>query len=178
MMRVSAVVVCLVTVAIATPTAQVPTREEALAAVYPAATIRAEQLFLTEAQQTRAAALAGVELPSLLVARYIATRNGAAVGRAYVDTHTVRTKRQSLLIALNGDGKVVRVEITAFLEPSEFRAPEIWLRQYREKALSDALQVNRAIRPLAGATLTTRAVNAAVRRSLATDAVLHGGEAP
>jgi hypothetical protein len=84
----------------------------------------------------------------------------------------VRTKKESLLISLDGRGRVVRLDVTAFLEPSEFRAPEAWLRQYRGRALEDGLTVNRAIRPIAGATLTARAANDAVRRVLAIDAIL------
>lgn len=155
--------------------AQASSREEALAAVYPGAQIRAEQLFLTPAQQQQAAARAGSELSTALIARYIATIGANVVGRAYVDTHTVRTKRESLLIALDAQGKVSRVEVTAFLEPQEYKAPDGWLRQYRGRELSDGLAVNRAIRPLAGATLTTRATNAAVRRVLAIDAILGAG---
>lgn len=172
MPRIAALLIVLVLAPAALCLAQALSREEALAAVYPGAQIRAEQLFLTPAQQKQAAARAGSELPSALIARYLATIGTNLVGRAYVDTHTVRTKRESLLIALDAHGKVTRIEVTAFLEPPEYKAPELWLRQYRGRELGDGLAVNRAIRPLAGATLTTRATNAAVRRVLAIDAVL------
>jgi uncharacterized glyoxalase superfamily metalloenzyme YdcJ len=155
--------------------AQAVSREEALAAVYPGASIRAEQVFLTTTQMQQAATRAGEAIPSALVARYLAVKGTDVIGRAYVDTHTVRTKRESLLIALGADGRVARIEVTAFLEPPEYRAPDIWLRQYRGRALESDLTVNRAIRPLAGATLTGRATNAAVRRVLAIDAVLSTG---
>jgi hypothetical protein len=147
-------------------------REEALAAVYPGATIVAERVFLTAAQQKQVAARAHGDAPSALVARYIATRDGKVVGRAYVDTHTVRTKKESLLIALDENGRVRRVDVTAFMEPAEYQASEAWLRQYRERALTDDVAVDRSIRPIAGATLTARATNAAVRRVLAIDEAL------
>ena len=148
------------------------TREEALAAVYPGASIRAERVFLTPAQQKEALTLADADVASALVARYIASRDGKVVGRAYVDTHVVRTKKESLLVSLDQDGKVVRVDVTAFFEPTEYRASEAWLRQYRDRTLTDDVAVNRAIRPIAGATLTARAANDAVRRVLAIDSVL------
>jgi hypothetical protein len=151
------------------------TRAEALALAFPGATIRAEQLFMTPEQQKRAAAAGGVEVSSALVARYVATKDGQALGRAYVDTSTVRTKKETLLISLDAAGRVKRIDVTAFLEPAEYQAPDAWLRQYRDRALSDELGVNRAIRPIAGATLTARAVNAAVRRVLAIDQVLQEG---
>src|SRR5687768_6567639 len=152
--------------------AQGITREEALSHVYPGADIRAEQIFLTPGQVTQVAKRAGTDPASALVARYVATRGGQVVGRAYVDTHTVRTKRESLLVALDAGGRVIRVDVTAFLEPAEFRAPAPWLGQFRGRALDDDLAVNRAIRPIAGATLTARAANNAVRRVLAIDELL------
>jgi hypothetical protein len=152
--------------------AQGITREEALAAVYPRATIRAEQVFLTDAERKQAAAQAHGEIPSALVARYIAAEDNRVIGRAYIDTHTVRTKRETLLISLDASGRVKRVDVTAFLEPGEYRAPEAWLRQYSNRVLDDELGLQRAIRPIAGATMTARAATAAVRRALAIDAVL------
>ena len=148
------------------------TREEALAAVYPEAVVDAERVFLTTDQTQRAAVLSGEELPSALVARYVAQRGGEIVGRAYVDTHIVRTKRESLLISLDSEGRVRRIDVTAFLEPREYRAPERWLRQYDSKPLDDDLALQRLIRPIAGATLTAVAANKAVRRVLAIDRVL------
>lgn len=152
--------------------AQGLSREEALAAVYDGADIRAEQLFLTPAQLEQVATRAGTDPASAIVARYLAARNGEIVGRAYIDTHTVRTKRESLLISLDAQGRVLRIDVTAFLEPPEFRAPVPWLGQYRGRALDDDLGINRAIRPIAGATLTARAANSAVRRVLAIDEIL------
>ena len=72
------------------------------------------------------------------------------VGRAYVDTHIVRTKRESLLVALDAGGRVIRVDVTAFLEPAEFRAPQHGSASTVGASLDDDLAVNRAIRPIAG----------------------------
>ncbi len=152
--------------------AQGLSREEALAATYADADIRAEQVFLTPAQLKQVAIRAGTDPISALVGRYLAARHGQIIGRAYVDTHTVRTKKESLLISLDAQGRLIRVDVTAFLEPPEYRAPEPWLGQYRGRALDDDLGINRAIRPIAGATLTARAANNAVRRVLAIDEIL------
>ena len=150
-------------------------RQEALNGVYPGAAIRAEQVFLTPQQQKQVLGQGDADVPSALVARYIATKDGKVLGRAYVDTHTVRTKKESLLISLDDKGQVLRIDVTAFNEPPEYRASEAWLRQYRGKSLSEDLAINRAIRPIAGATLTARETNNAVRRVLAIDAVLERG---
>jgi electron transport complex protein RnfG len=152
--------------------ASVLTREEALALAYPGATFAAERVFLTAAEQKQAEEAAGQRLASALLARYVATKDGNAIGRAYIDTHIVRTKKETLLISLDPAGAVKRVDVTAFLEPPEYAAPPAFLNQYPGRTLSGDLRLHRAIRPIAGATLTAGAVTEAVRRVLAIDRVL------
>lgn len=148
------------------------TREQALAAAFPGAEIKAERMFLTEAELKDAGELAGGPIPSALIARYTALKEGRELGRAYVDTHIIRTKRESLLIILSAGGALRRIEVTAFLEPQEYLAPPGWYAQYNEKQLTRELHIQREIRPLAGATLTASATNQAARRILAIDQVL------
>ena len=152
-------------------------REEALAAVFPGTEIEAGRVFLTDEQAERIAALSRTDVKSKIYARYVARRGGAVVGRAYIDTHVVRTKRESLLVSLEADGRVRRIDVTAFLEPPEYIPSEPWRRQYYDQPLSDDIAVQRLIRPIAGATLTTGAVNGAVRRVLALDHVLQADAA-
>ena len=157
----------------ATPQAtDLATRDEALRSVYPNAQFKSERVFLTAAQLERARAESGQEIASPLIARYLVRRDGRPAGRAYVDTHVVRTKKESLLICLDQAGLVKRIEVTAFLEPPEYRASAPFYAQYAGRTLSQDLQLNRAIRPIAGATLTVRSANEAVRRVLAIDRVL------
>ena len=170
-----AVIVVLLASLTAATHAQRLSRDEALAEVYSDARIEAERVFLTATQEADAAAIARETLPSALVGRYVATRDGRVVGRAYVDTHQVRSKRESLLISLDAEGQLLRIDVTAFEEPAEYFAPLAWLRQFQGRTLDDDLAINRAIRPIAGATLTARATTAAVRRALAIDQVLTRG---
>lgn len=148
------------------------TREEALAAVFPEATVVSERVFLTDTQIKRVTELSSGDVYAKLYARYIATRSGVVVGRAYVDTHEVRTKKQSLLVSLDKNGRVRRIDVTVFLEPPEYIATPSWMRQFDNKALDRDLAIQRLIRPIAGATLTAQAVNQAVRRVMAIDQVL------
>ena len=148
------------------------TREEALASVFPDATAAAERIFLTDEQAERIETIARVDLDSKLYARYIVSRRGVVVGRAYVDTHQVRTKNESLLVSLDASGRVQRIDVTAFLEPPEYIAGPSWMRQFHGKPLDEDLAIQRAIRPIAGAALTAQAVSRAVRRVMAIDQVL------
>ncbi|MGH9159841.1 MAG: FMN-binding protein [Vicinamibacteraceae bacterium] len=179
MRKLVAIFVLLTTVGgVARVTAQSTiTRDEALKLAFPGAAITSATVFLTEAQQARAAKLAGETLPSPLVARYVARVEGRVIGRAYVDTHVVRTKRESLLISLDASGRVTRIDVTAFLEPPEYQAPPRWLEQFDNRSLGPDLSLQRSIRVITGATLTAMATNAAVRRVLAIDQVLEAGEA-
>jgi hypothetical protein len=152
--------------------AQNLSREEVLKLVYPGTTVKTEYVFLTEDQQLQATEHSGVDVPSALIARYLVSKDSEIVGKAYIDTHTVRTKKETLLIALNTAGEVLQIEVTAFLEPQEYLAPDAWLRQYEGRALNQDLAIHRTIRPIAGATLTAQATNEAVRRILAIDEIL------
>lgn len=147
-------------------------RDEALALAFPGAVTTPERVFLTEPQMKAAAERAGAAIPSALVGRYVATKDGVTIGRAYVDTHVVRTKKETVLVSLDPSGRVKRVDVIAMLEPLEYRAPPPFLSQFTGRQLQDDLRLQRAIRPIAGATLTAHAVTDAVRRVLAIDAVL------
>jgi electron transport complex protein RnfG len=162
-------------IAVAGPCLAQVSRDQALASVFPDAEVRAERVFLTSTQRQQAGKLAGVDIPTSLIARYVAIRDGKVIGRAYVDTHNVRTKNESLLISLDERGRVKRIEVTAFLEPPEYQASRAWYDQYVGKNLTDDLRLHRAIRPLAGASLTAKATTEATRRVLAIDEILQSG---
>jgi len=55
----------------------------------------------------------------------------------------------------------------AFHEPEEYLPTERWLRQFDHKSLRPELQVQKDIRGIAGATLSSQAVTNAVRSVLA-----------
>jgi hypothetical protein len=149
-----------------------PSREEILQSVYPGTMQAAERIFLTEVETIKVKELTGKELPSPLIALYRVRRGDTVVGRAYVDTHVIRTKRESLLVCLDAKGQVKRVEVTAFLEPPEYKLSERWYEQYEKKSLESDLRLGQSIRSVAGATLTSRAAADAIRRVLAIDSVV------
>ena len=103
--------------------------------------------------------------------------DGKCVGTAYFDTRKVRTKAQTLMIALDAAGKVKRIEVLRFDEPREYRAPAKWMAQFPGKSLSGTLKIKGEIRNLTGATLTARATLDAVREALAVHQVLEAERA-
>ena len=148
------------------------TRSEALAAVYPGATVTRDRVILTREQMAAVAALARVGMQGRIFPRYVARRDDAVVGRAYIDTHTPKTERQSLLISLDTEGRIKRVDVTVFFEPAQYMAPQNWLRQFDGEVLHEELAIRRGIRRIAGSSFTGRAISNAVRRVLALDQVL------
>ena len=68
---------------------------------------------------------------------------------------------------------MLRVEVVAFREPTEYMAKPAWITQFQGKALDQDLKLNRSIRPLSGATLTAHALTDAARRCLALHQVLY-----
>lgn len=152
--------------------ARMITREEALNAAFPGAQIAQSMIFLTDTEVKEASRLAGTAMESALVAKYSATIGGKTAGAGYLDTHVVRTKKESLLLIIDAQGKLLRVEVVAFLEPPDYQPQDRWYRQFDGRLLNDDLALNRGIHPVTGATLTARATTDAARRALAIDQVL------
>jgi Na+-translocating ferredoxin:NAD+ oxidoreductase RnfG subunit len=147
--------------------------KEALALAFPKAEISRESLTLTKKQRKAIEAAAGNKLASARVRPYRALLDGKCVGTAYFDTRKVRSKAQTLMIAVSPEGIVQRIEVLRFDEPREYRAPAKWLAQLPGKSLSDALKIKGEIRNLTGATLTAHATLHAVRETLAIHAELY-----
>jgi hypothetical protein len=143
-----------------TARAQVVGKEEtALRAVFPDADrIEAKDLLLTDEMVTRIEGLARARVEERLVTFYTARRGGAVAGYAVLHSHVVRTKRETLSIAFEPDGRIRKVTVLAFLEPEEYRPPERWLAQFRGKGAADRLAVGQDIAPITGATLTARGI--------------------
>ncbi len=153
--------------------AGLPTSTEALALAFPGAQCQRKEHFLTEVQAKRVRELSGVELPGLWIVAYEAVKEGRVMGVGLFDTHLVRTLNETALVALSPEGRILRVEVVAFREPTEYMAKPPWVAQLQGKALDNDMKLGRAIRPLSGATLTAHALTDAARRCLALHQVLY-----
>lgn len=140
---------------------------EALEMAFPECEIVRQTIYLTEKQKTDAGDLARAELNSAIIYPYVAVKEGRIAGVAYFDRHVVRTLDETIMVAIDPNGKVSRVELLVFNEPPEYIPPDAWYRLFPGQRLDDRLAVNRGIRGILGATLTTRSTTDAVRRMLA-----------
>lgn len=155
--------------------AQTLTQDQALRLAFPAPMqIERRTAYLDDTQIGRAKQLAGsgVDVTQRVVTYYVGRKDGAVVGTAYFDSHRVRTLGEVLMIVVDKEWKVDRIEILRFAEPPEYRAPAKWLDQFEDKRLSQDLSLRRGIVPITGATLTAKAVTNATRRVLALHAII------
>jgi hypothetical protein len=145
------------------------TQAEALREAFPGGAPKREVRFLDDSQAARVGKSAGAALDSRVVIRYVGTREGGPGWAAYFDRHEVRTLPETIMVLVGPDGRVARIDILSFEEPREYLPRARWLDQFTGRELSDDLAIERGIRAITGATLSSRAVNAAVRRVLAID---------
>jgi hypothetical protein len=150
------------------------TVDEALKLAFPGSQVVRRTAYLTAEQLKRAQGLAAVEVPSALVTSYTATREGRPAGTAYFDTHRVRTLPETVMVVVDPQGKVGRVEVISFEEPEQYLPRGPWYGQFGGRGLDPDLDLKRGIHPVTGATLTARATTEAVRRVLALHQVITG----
>ena len=125
-------------------------------------------------EQRRAAQERGrVKIESGVWTYYVGVATAGVTGYAYFDSHVVRTAPETLMIVLEPDGSTRSVEVLSFLEPEDYLPNPRWLSQFHAKTLRDDLVAHRGVRNLSGASLTSDAAAAAVRRVLAVHAEIH-----
>jgi hypothetical protein len=151
------------------------TVDEALRLAFPGCEVARRTAYLTPEQVKRAKSLSGVEVPSALVPYQEARRNGQLVGTAYFDTNRVRTLPETLLVVVDPQGRVARLEVISFREPEEYMPRGAWYNQFLGHKLDRELELKTGIHPVSGATLTARATTSAVRRVLALHQVISEG---
>jgi Na+-translocating ferredoxin:NAD+ oxidoreductase RnfG subunit len=154
--------------------AQNLTQEQALRLAFPAPlTVERRTAYLDAAQIARAQQLAGSkQINQRVVTYYVGLDKGRVAGTAYFDSHRVRTHNEVLMIVVDPEWQIERVEVLRFAEPPEYKASAQWLEQFEDKRLSQELSVKRGIVPITGATLTANAVTSAARRILALHAII------
>jgi hypothetical protein len=150
-----------------------PTADEAVALAFEGCTIEKSTLFLTDEQRAEVERRLGAKLEGAVARPYVA-RDAAGVvrGAAWLDCHVVRTKKQTLMVAIDASARVLRIEVLAFDEPRTYLPRGSFFAQFVGRELDDRLALDRDVRNVAGATLSARATVDAARRALALHEVL------
>lgn len=124
------------------------------------------QVFLTDEQTAQIEQLAKTKLDSQLYTFFEARRNGQILGYAVIESHTVRTQPETMLIALSSKGELVKSEILAFHEPPEYKPSSAWFDTLVGKPVKD-LRQNQGVDGISGATLSVKASLEGIRKALA-----------
>ena len=130
------------------------------------ATIESRPVFLSDEQSARIEKLAMVKLDTQLFTFFEGYREGKLVGYAVIESHTVRTQPETLLIVLSPSGDLVKSEILAFHEPPEYQPPSAWFATLLNKPIGD-LRQNQGVDGISGATLSVKASLEGIRKTLA-----------
>jgi len=107
-----------------------------------------------------------VKLDSGLFTFYVGKDQGKILGYAAIETSTVRTKPETLMIVLTPDGELSKVVTLAFHEPPEYQPPERWFEQLYKRPLAE-MDFNKGVDGISGATLSTRSALNSIRKVMA-----------
>ncbi len=123
-------------------------------------------LFPDEPQTNQIQQLAKGKLDSGLFTFYVGKGHDKVLGYAAIETSTVRTKPETLMIVLTAEGELRNVYTLAFHEPPEYQPPERWFEQLYKRPL-DAMDFNKGVDGISGATLSTRSSINSIRKVMA-----------
>jgi FMN-binding domain len=128
-------------------------------------------LFPDDSQAAKIQELAKTKLESGLFTFYVGKDQGKILGYAAIEAITVRTKPETLMIVLTPEGELRNVYTLAFHEPPEYQPPERWYEKLYQRPLIE-MDFNKGVDGISGATLSTRAAIASIRKVMAIYQVL------
>ena len=132
----------------------------------PDAAVAMLSLFPTREQTDAIEKLARVKLDSSLFTFYVGKKDDKVLGYAAIETRTVRTKPETLLVVLTPEGALRNIYTLAFHEPPEYQPPERWYEQMYGRPI-EQLDFNAGIQGISGATLSTRSALSSTRKVMA-----------
>lgn len=154
-------------------------QQEALALAFPGADrIETDTNVLSKDQVSWVEEASRSKLDTRIAKFYVAWKDGAVQGYAFIDVHTVRTLPEAFLVVLDAEGSVRSLRVLAFHEPLDYMPTKRWYEQFDGKTLSDDMRLGHDVHGVVGATLSARAVTSSVRRVLALFHYVVQGEVP
>jgi len=145
------------------------TLDEALGKVFAKAdTLWTERWTPDGTERATLEAALGWRLPDESVVFHRARRGNKPLGWAVVAEEKGRFKPITFMVHVKPDGEVGKVLVMTYRESrGDGVRRQRFLKQFRGKSLDDPLRVNRDVTILSGATLSSRALTAGVKRVLA-----------
>jgi hypothetical protein len=152
------------------------TLDEALDKVFAGAdTVWSETWNPTEAEIAVLETELGWRVPPGEVVFHRARRGGEDLGRAVVTEEVGRFKPITFMVHVDDGGRVEMVLVMVYRESrGDGVKRQRFLKQFRRKGVDDPLRLNRDLKMVSGATMSSRAVTAGVKRVLAQVALRYG----
>lgn len=143
-------------------------RDDALKLAFPGADrIDKRDIILTQKQAEEIESLSKSKLSTKLYIVYEGFKGDESLGYAIIDTHSLRTKTETVMFVINKDGTLRQAEILAFFEPPEYMPVSNWIALFYGKCISDPLKPGKDIPNITGATITSTALARTMRQILA-----------
>lgn len=130
------------------------------------ATVESLPVFLTDEQAGKIEKLAQVKVEERLYTFHVGKRGEEILGYVALESHTVRTQPEMLMVVLSPKGELVKAEILAFHEPPEYQPPARWFERLYRRPLEE-MRLNQGVDAISGATLSARAALDSVRKVMA-----------
>jgi len=145
------------------------TVEQAQQTIFPGATLRQAFVTLTDDQKREIESRSSVEVSNKEVRLWKVSGGGYFIVDQVIGKHELIT----YAIGLNADGGVKQIEIMVYRENYGYEVRNgAWRKQFVGKTTADPVRLNRDIRNISGATLSSRHLAEGVRRVLATYAIV------
>lgn len=144
--------------------------QAALERAFPGVNAEKKSITLTPEQIAEVEKMAGGKVP----AADIVVFDAPGQGRAYLETHKVRTLPETVMSVVGPDGRLKAAYILQFNEHTDYLLPERWLKTLEGKPLDPNLMPDKGVKVVSGSTLSVQVLTASVRRALAIDAVYFG----
>jgi len=142
-------------------------KNEAMELVFGKGTpVESLSLFPDDSESAKIQELAKTKLESGLFTFYVGKEQQKILGYAAIETGTVRTKPETLMIVLTPEGELRNVYTLAFHEPPEYQPPQRWYDKLIKRPLAD-MDFNKGVDGISGATLSTRAALTSIRKVMA-----------
>lgn len=144
------------------------TVDQAQQALFPGATFTAAPITLTDAQAQAIEDKTGVNVRHKEIQRWKVSTGGYFIVDEVVGKHQFIT----YAVGLNADGSVHHIEIMEYKETYGYqvRDPK-WLAQFTGKTSASSLELDKDIKNISGATLSSKHITDGVKRILATYAI-------
>ncbi|MDP2904475.1 MAG: FMN-binding protein [Methylovulum sp.] len=128
--------------------------------------VASSSLFPDDSESAKIQELARTKLESGLFTFYVGKEQQKILGYAAIETSTVRTKPETLMIVLTPEGELRNVYTLAFHEPPEYLPPQRWYDTLIKRPLAE-MDFNKGVDGISGATLSTRSALTSIRKVMA-----------